>query len=91
MSDGNKITLSGVVDISAAESVYGEFEEMLGKGGDITINSAELDRVDTAVMQIILAAKLSLEEHHSILIWESTSEAMENTARLLGANEVFGA
>ncbi|MBL4865168.1 MAG: STAS domain-containing protein [Pseudomonadales bacterium] len=87
MSKGNNIILSGVVDISSAESIYGEFEKLLSNGGDITIKCDEVDRVDTSIMQIVLAAKVSLEEHHCKLIWDSPSEAMLNTVRLLGTKD----
>ena len=90
MSDVNTIVLEGVVDISRAESLYGEFEKSIGNGGNITIKSKGLDRIDTSIIQVILAAKQSVEEHHSEMIWQPPSEAMKNTTRLLGVDEILG-
>lgn len=87
MSDSQKIELDSNIDITAIESLYGDFEKVLNSGGNVEIDAAKVERVDSSSLQLILAFQTAMSVHGCEIKWLSISENLEKTAELLGVRE----
>lgn len=87
MSDLQKIELDSNIDITVIESLYGHFEKVLNSGGNVEIDAAKVERVDSSSLQLILAFQTAMLAHDCEIKWLNVSENLEKTAELIGVQE----
>lgn len=83
MSEVN-INLEGVVTIAKVESLHAEFEEIEKKALPVSINAQSVTRVDTAVLQLLVAFFRSLAARDVSISWSGVSDELRASAKLLG-------
>ena len=81
--------LDSDLSIRNAELLYSSYESEYEKGGDVSIDASDVDRVDTTILQMITALKLRLESEHKYLNITEPSENFINSAELLGLASIL--
>lgn len=57
--------------------------------GDIAFDAAALQRVDTAGVQLLCVIVGEAQAQHRAISWQSSSEALNTTAQLLGLTQTL--
>ena len=78
------ISLAEVADIAKAESYKSQFLEAIETGNDIELDASNTIRIDTAVVQMILALFLSAKQKQINVSWKAASETVKRVIYLLG-------
>jgi len=76
----------GIADVAG---LYATLLEKLADGYQLKLNISELDRVDTAAIQMLYSLAKELAGHGMELYWTSPSDAFKNAITLLGLAERF--
>ncbi len=92
MAGGNVSALKwrGNIDISKAKSLYDELESALEAGADIELDAGGVERVDTAIVQLLCAFREEARSRCLEVKWKSVSEPLMNIAALLGMVSMLG-
>lgn len=89
MATPNVITLSDNVDISKVENLLQDFRTAVEQGGSMTLNAADVKRIDTAGLQLLYSFSKTLGEQGGSVSIENPSDAFINAARLVGFDKVL--
>lgn len=76
-----------VLDISVVAQKHTEFREALEKKQAIEVSAGELQRVDGAGMQMLVALFRQAEQDQLEIKWKDTSESLRDAALLLGVKD----
>jgi phospholipid transport system transporter-binding protein len=65
--------------------------ELLGtlKAGAIVLDGTQVERVDTAALQLLVLFRRELDAHGGTLHWHGTSDALNEAAGLLGLAQLL--
>ena len=83
------IKLDGVVNIAKADALYHELENVIKSSSSAVINVDTLQRVDTAVLQLLTTFFKRMSELELDVSWDGCSEELQAAARLLGLEQVL--
>lgn len=81
------IDCGGVLDISMVAQWWQQAQSALETSGPITLKANELQRVDAAGVQAILAFLLAAQKRDIPVQWDNPSPALYQAATLTGLNE----
>lgn len=81
------IQLPGELTIARSGEFYQRFTELMEQGRDIALDASEVDRIDTAFIQLLYQVQRALAETSHRLKWINTSEALVRSVELLGMDE----
>jgi anti-anti-sigma regulatory factor len=70
-------------DISGAQDLYDTLQAALGAQGPVVLDATHVERVDTAVLQMLCAFVRAAQASGIVVQWRQPSLALENAARLL--------
>ena len=70
-------------DISGAQDLYDTLQAALGAQCPIVLDATHVERVDTAVLQMLCAFVRAAQASGIVVQWRQPSLALENAARLL--------
>jgi ABC-type transporter Mla MlaB component len=76
----NSIVLEGAQTIAKAEALHQEIEEQLNNSNRLSIDASDVERADTAVMQVLT----SLVNDREVEVEIKASDALKECAHLLG-------
>lgn len=85
-----ELTLKGAADIAAARELRDELVAAIVTGRDVVVNLDALDRIDGAGLQLLLAAKASVERGGHACSVVAEGGAARRAIELAGAQELFG-
>lgn len=74
--------------IGAQAALKVQLQEVLHRG-EIVLEVAELERVDTAALQLLVLFRRELEQHGGTLAWRGKSEVLGEAASLLGLEQLL--
>lgn len=83
------LDLPANLTIASAEAFYEELEPLLLKDNDIVVNGKDVERVDTAGLQLILAFKNALSKRNLGFAWQQCSEVLTDSARQIGLEKLL--
>lgn len=83
---GNSIVLDSNLGTSEVEPLYDTLKCLLATEQDVTINGANVESIDTSVVQLLVAFTKSIEDSGCRVTWDEVSEKLEKTNGLLGLN-----
>lgn len=83
------INLEGVLTIAKVESLHAELETLEKNAAPVSIHAEGVTRVDTAVMQLLVAFFQSLASREISIRWSGVSEELVASAKLLGLASVL--
>ena len=78
------VKLEGVLNIAKAEALHAEFEGLEKNGRPLIINASDVSRVDTSILQLLVALFRSLAALHVEVKWAGISDEFKASAKLLG-------
>ena len=70
-------------DISGAQNLYDTLQAALGAQCPVVLDATHVERVDTAVLQMLCAFVRDAQASGIVVQWRQPSPALENAARLL--------
>lgn len=84
--DGFIVRLADTLDITGIDMLHAELRAAMESGAPIRLHGADIARIDTAAMQVLVSMFLSAELHKRDVEWCSCSVALMRTATLLGTD-----
>lgn len=87
-----RVRVSGALGFAEAGAAYARYSELLGKGGDgsIELDIAGLQRVDSATLAVLLAWAAHAAERGRTLRLEGTPSGLRALAHLCQAEPLLG-
>jgi len=84
------LVLEGSLGIAEAEAMHQQLSQILNAHVDVSIQSEDLSRVDAAGVQLLYAFVKEAKSRSVPLQWASVSDALLETATVLGVHEGMG-
>lgn len=81
--------LSGLLDVSRADTLHGALDALLVNEGMVTLEADSVERIDTSIFQLLVAFKRELNKRGFDLQWSNASDVIIFTARSLGLLEAL--
>jgi anti-anti-sigma regulatory factor len=72
--------------INHVEVLYHQITELLATGEDVVLDISEVEKADTAGLQLLCVVQKSLKKTDHKIAWQGQSEALSQTANLIGVN-----
>ncbi|NOX90882.1 MAG: STAS domain-containing protein [Gammaproteobacteria bacterium] len=88
-TDVFRIECAEVLDISGVAEFHAHCLEALGTQQNLVLNASQVDRVDTAALQVLGALIQSANDRKQTVEWEDPSESLCQSAALLGLSEIL--
>ena len=79
-----------VLDILGARALYGCLSGVLAEGKSVELDAGQVERVDTAALQLLAAFCRAVREAGVSLRWRNASGPLCEAAALLGLSEILG-
>ncbi len=83
------IECAEVLDISGVAEFHARCLEALGTKQSLRLNASQVDRADTAALQVLGAFIQDANTRQQVVQWEAPSEALCQSAALLGLSEIL--
>lgn len=87
--EGNEVVLHAVLDLSTAEELLQGFRACLENGKKITVIGAEVERLTTPCLQILVAVKNKTSQLNIEFIISEMSDAFEKALKDIGLDQQF--
>jgi len=84
------INLEGVVNIAKAEALHQQMENILKEAIPATLQATDVQRVDTAILQLLLAFFKSMASVRVAITWKGVSDELLVAIKLLGLEKELG-
>lgn len=78
------VNLKGQLDIGGCVELYERLEQAIGEGRPVRIDATAVERVDTAALQLLVAAFRECQSRGLPIAWSSTSEVLCRNAATIG-------
>ncbi len=88
-TDRTEIVLRGSLDVSGTRAAYGTLNEALTRALPMSLDTAELERVDAAGLQLLLAFFRTAHERGLGLRWHSVGGAFAAAVETLGLSKAL--
>lgn len=72
--------------INHVETLYHQLIKLLSSGEDVLLDISEVEKTDTAGLQLLCVIQKSLTETDNTIAWQGHSEALSDTAKLIGVD-----
>ena len=73
--------------INHVEDIQVQFNEIMNSGDEVVVDISDVEKADTACLQLLCVVQKSLNELGHKISWQGNSEALVSTANLIGVNE----
>lgn len=83
------LDLPANLTIATAEALHEKMEPLLIDDQDIAINGGEVERVDTAGLQLLLAFKNALVKRNMNFTWNTPSSHLVEAATQIGLQQLL--
>jgi len=83
-SDSNIIHLGADLTIRSVAACKMLIEQNLSGGFDIRLAAGELQKIDSAGLQLLYSLKMTLQKTSQTIFWESTNSIINDAAKLIG-------
>lgn len=89
MSTLETVKLEKHLQIMLVESLHEELEELLSGGADLALDGGQVEKCDTAALQLLVAVQNSLVGREAGIQWVSASDELLESAKQLGLLEAL--
>jgi ABC-type transporter Mla MlaB component len=83
------IACESTIDIKIAADLYAHLKNAIENKHQVEINATDVQRVDTAILQVFLAFVLEAKAQDLQVTWQGVSDAFRSAASLLGIGEAL--
>lgn len=85
------LSLTKEITIAGSVVLREQLMETIGNGTtEVMIDGSEVDRIDTAALQLLVSFAKTLATHGQTLQWSGISEALHASAKQIGLHDVLG-
>lgn len=84
------VDCAGMQDISGTQALQQQLRDALEAGHPITLDASNTERLDGAAAQLLYAFVREAGSRDIAVTWQEPSEAVRNTAHLLGMEAGLG-
>lgn len=77
------------LDIANGQALYERLQAALGESFEIELQCADVDKADTAGLQILVAAIQEIEKNEGTVTWKEPSEKLLAIAESLGLYQLL--
>lgn len=88
-ADRTELTFEGVFDVGRAQGAYQVLNEALTRALPVELHTTQLERVDAAALQLLVAFRRAVRERGLRLQWSTVSQPLRSSAELLGLTEAL--
>jgi anti-anti-sigma regulatory factor len=88
-SDRTELTFGGVFDVGQAQGAYQVLNEALTRALPMELNTEQLERVDAAALQLLVAFRQAARERGLSFQWRAINPMLRSSVELLGLTEVL--
>lgn len=88
-TEATLIDCGGVLDITSVTAFREQCQMALESDQDVLLKADELERADTSALQVLAAFFQDAAAHSKSVRWQGTSEALCESAALLGLTELL--
>jgi ABC-type transporter Mla MlaB component len=88
-TDRTELTFQGVFDVGGARGAYETLNEALTRALPVELNTGQLERVDAAALQLLVAFRQAARERGLSFQWRELSPMLRSSAELLGLKDVL--
>ncbi|WP_198264856.1 STAS domain-containing protein [sulfur-oxidizing endosymbiont of Gigantopelta aegis] len=78
------ITFDDTLDITMAANYFEKLTDMLNQHKSIMLNGGDVDRIDGAGLQLLVAFFKAAESLHVTVKWQACSDILKNSAKISG-------
>lgn len=89
MAGENQIVLQSILDIPSVASLHAELTTRLKAGADVKLHAGQVERVDTAALQLILSFIQAADTAGQACAWEQVSDPFYTAAELCGLRQAL--
>lgn len=82
--------LDSVLVINDAKSLMQKINQLVETNDDISIDASAVEMIDTAILQLLLAATIKIRSSNHKINWINPSDKFISNASLLGLTESLG-
>lgn len=86
---GCSFVLPRLLDLPSAGALQQDLTAALNQGGDLVIDGHDVERVSTAALQVLVAAKACVDASGGAMTIERASPALSAAIADLGLNSIF--
>ena len=79
-----------MLTIAQAREYHDKLGKALAEDRSVVIEASEVERIDAAMLQLFCAYRFASQEKGLEMRWKGVSEAMTDSARLLGLHDELG-
>jgi anti-anti-sigma regulatory factor len=90
-SDEGLISLRGVIDITSVSHLYQQLQIPVDLGGEWRIDASDIEGMDGAGAQLLLAFTQEMTRNHSPVTWVAIAPVMRTVVEQLGLDELGAA
>lgn len=83
-TDRTQLIFQGALDVGGTRAAYETLNEALTRALPVDLDAADLERVDAAGLQLLLAFVRTARERGLALKWQAVGSTLEAGAELLG-------
>lgn len=87
MAEKTSFSCGDALDISHVAALKVRLEKSLQKASTIELKANDVEKVDTAGLQLVVSLKKEVTTLHGKIIWKSPSEKLIHAAMSLGLKE----
>ncbi|MBV1920066.1 MAG: STAS domain-containing protein [Pseudomonadales bacterium] len=89
MAENIALELEASLDISVVEKLHESLNNITQNGDVINLDAGSVERLDTAVFQLLYSYQQSMDKKHASVFFVNPSEAFIDNATLLGMHETL--
>ena len=84
------VKLNSHLDITEAKTTHDALRVAMDSADTIKVDASDVERADTAGIQLLLAFKKAMSSQNKDLHWEAPSKALTRSVRKLGLTKELG-
>lgn len=88
-TDTREIIFNEVMDISSVADIKAQLVEALESGQPVILDATQVERADTAALQVLGAFFHDAETRNQSIQWREPSESLGRSSTLLGLSELL--
>ncbi len=90
MTGKTSFSCGELLDVTVVSSMHSRLQKSLMKSSNVEVKAEEVEKADTAGLQLFVALKKEISDTGGKLVWKNPSKALIDSARLLGLDKELG-
>lgn len=87
MTQGDTFVLAPQVSIAEAAGLLRDLKLRVAGGGPLIIDGTAVERIDTAILQLLISCRCACQQRGTTFNWQGVSENLRRAAALIGVSD----